>query len=131
MNVGKTQLVSFSGPREKMELKMFGQTITEQTEMKLLGVTFTKTHVKMSLTTHCRNKAKVASRKVRLLRVVSGRKWGANAKTLLKLYKQCIRPVLETGCVATCNTPMKNQQKSQTIQNSALRTALRGNVRSR
>src|ERR1700759_2160254 len=123
MNVEKTQLVFI-----KMELKMFGQTITEQTELKLLGVTFDK---RMSLKNHCGNKVKQGSQRVNLLRVISGRKWGANAKTLLKLYKQYIRPVLETGCVATCNVSQANLQTLQRIQNSALRTALRGNMRSR
>ena len=63
--------------------------------------------------------------RVRLLRMVSGQKWGANSRTLLKLYKQYIRPVLEYGNVATCNATKTSLLCLQRVQNSAMRVALR------
>ena len=127
LNVAKTQLVSFSYAKQAMKLKLFGHQITEQKEMKLLGVTFDK---RLSFTTHCRSKAAKAMQRVRLLRMVSGQGWGARASTILKLYKQYVRPVLETGYVATCKAPTCNLARLQRVQNAALRTALRAPMRS-
>ena len=42
LNVAKTQLVSFSWTRQKLELKLFDQKITEQNELTMLGVVFDK-----------------------------------------------------------------------------------------
>jgi len=64
--------------------------------------------------------------RVRLLRMVSGKKWGANTRTLLKLYKQYIRPVLEYGNVAISKAAKSNLASLQRVQNAALRTALHG-----
>src|SRR5215469_4895056 len=98
LNVAKTQLVSFSRSKLKLQLKLFGQCITEQIELKLLGVCFDRD---LLLTGHYKSKASKAVQRVRLLMMGSGQTWGANARTLLKLYKQYIRPVLETGYVVT------------------------------
>ena len=77
-----------------------------------------------STANNCRSKASKAMQRVRLLRLVSGQKWGANSRTLLKLYKQYIRPVLEYGNVATCNATKTNLLCLQRVQNSALRLTL-------
>jgi len=79
LNVAKTQLVSFSRTKQKLELKLFDQKITEQNELTMLGVVFDKG---ISFGNHCRIKAAKAMQRVRLLRLVSGRKWGANAITI-------------------------------------------------
>ena len=50
---------------------------------------------------------------------------GAKSHTLLRLYKQYVRPILETGCVVTSMTCATNVMKLQRIQNSALRVVLR------
>ena len=128
LNVAKTQLVSFSRTKQKLELKLFGQCIREQNELKLLGVCFDKN---LCFTSHCKSKASKAMQRVKLLRLVSGQTWGASARTLLKLYKQYIRPVLETGYVVTSRTVKSNLSRLQRIQNSALRTALRAKRRTR
>ena len=121
--VNKTQLVSFSYAKQSLELKLFGQPIVEQKELTVLGVTFDK---KLSFTNHCKSKASKAMQRVRLLRMVSGKKWGANTRTLLKLYKQYIRPVLEYGNVAISKAAKSNLASLQRVQNAALRTALHG-----
>ena len=54
INVAKTQLVSFSQVKQKLELKLFGECIAEAKELTLLGVTFGKG---LSHTNHCRSKA--------------------------------------------------------------------------
>src|SRR5579872_5240022 len=119
----RTQLVSFSGQRRnKLELKLFSQTISEKDELVMLGVTFGRNG---SLRNHCKGKASKAMQRVQLLRLVSGQSWGANARTLLTLYKQYIRPVLEYGNVVTCEAGKTYLNQLQVVQNAALRTALR------
>ena len=94
----------------------------------MLGVTFDK---KMNLGKHSREKSAKAKQRVRLLRLISDRIWGANRDTLLHLYKQYIRPVLETGSVITANAGKSNLQMLQRVQNDALRIALRAPRRTR
>lgn len=128
LNVRKTQLVCFSRKGKKRTLEMFGNTINESDAMTMLGVTFDKN---CSLTAHCQSKATKAMQRVRLLRMISGKSWGANKRTLLHLYKQYIRPVLETGGVTTACTTKSNIRRLQVVQNAALRTVLRAPWRTR
>lgn len=122
LNVRKTQLVCFSRKGKKMTLEMFGNTINESDAMTLLGVTFDKNG---NHTAHCQSKAAKAMQRVSLLRLISGKSWGAKRRTLLHLYKQYIRPVLETGGVTTVCTTKANISRLQRVQNAALRRALR------
>ena len=128
MNVPKAQLVCFSRKKSKMTLEMFGNKIEEANGLRLLGVQFDKD---LRLTEHCRTKAVKAMQRIRLLRLISGRDWGANKRTLLQLYKQYIRPVLETGSVLTARTHKTNLLCLQQVQNAALRVALRAPSRTK
>ena len=121
LNVAKTQLVRFPKRRDKLELMLFGREIVEQDELTLLGVTFDQ---RLSFNSHCRKKAKEASRRVGLLRRVSGQRWGASRRVLLNLYKQYVRPVLETGSAGTADGAKTSLALLQRVQNSALRTSL-------
>ena len=128
LNVTKTQLVSFKRSRWKGVLRLSGAPLTEQKEMKLLGVTF---GMGGSLRSHCQEKAGAAAKRLNLMRALSGQSWGASSRTLLTLYKQYIRPVLETGSVCTAEACPSMVVLLQRIQNSAMRTALRAGRRTR
>jgi len=122
LNAAKTQLVRFPKRKEKLELRLFGQTISEKDELTLLGVVFDQ---KLSFGSHCKQKAKEATRRVGLLRRVSGQGWGASKRVLLNLYKQYVRPVLEYGNAGIADAAKSNLALLQRVQNSALRTSLR------
>jgi hypothetical protein len=62
--------------------------------------------------------------RVNLMKRLRGVGWGANSRTLLTLYKQYVRPVLETGSVCTADAKKSHLNVFQRVQNSALRTAL-------
>jgi len=128
LNVSKTQLACFARKRWKGTLKLFGVPLTEQKEMKLLGVTFGS---RGSLRSHCQEKASNAAKRLNLMRALRGQNWGTSSRTLLTLYKQYIRPVLETGSVCTAEAEPSLVEKLQRIQNSAMRTALRADYRTR
>jgi hypothetical protein len=128
LNVAKTQLVRFPKRKEKLELKLFGQRISEKDELTLLGVIFDQ---RLSFGSHCRLKAKEAARRVGLLKRVSGQGWGASKRVLLNLYKQYVRPVLEYGNAGIADAAKSNLALLQRVQNSALRTSLRVSRRTR
>jgi len=120
LNVAKTQLFTFNRCQSyrTIDLKLFGQTLAMGNELKVLGVTFNSN---LSLMTHCRAAAAKAMRRVNLLRMVSGRGWGANTRTLLKLYCQYIRPVLEYGAVVTAQGCKSALQLLCLVENKAMR----------
>lgn len=110
------------------QLKLFGKPLAEQSEMKLLGVTF---GCGGSLSAHCKEKAGNATRRLNLMRCLSSRSWGASRRTLLNFYKQYVRPVLETGSVCTAEAGTSSVDMLQRVQNSALRNAFRVGRRTR
>ena len=95
--------------------------------MKLLGVTFGSRAA--SALTAARRQEKLRSGN--LMRALSGQDWGASQQTLLNLYKQYIRPVLETGSIFTAEACTSVVAVLQRIQNSALRMALRAERRTK
>jgi hypothetical protein len=75
LDVAKSQLVNFTRKRDKalLELKLFGQPMREQQELKLLGVTIGK---QLSFKHHCGEKATKSMQRVSLLKRLSGQTWG-------------------------------------------------------
>ena len=66
--------------------------------MEILGINFDK---QCSIIKHCKEREKIVYRRSALIKKVGGKRWGANKKIKLQLYKQYIRPVLEYGNVVT------------------------------
>jgi len=127
INVAKTQLLPFTNRRnvgftQNLNLTLFGQKLvcSPNNEAKILGITY---DWGLSLVKHCERKAATASKKTNLLRALRGRTWGANRRTMLKLYKQYIRPVLEYGCVITANGSKSAIASMELVERRALRIA--------
>src|SRR4051812_27857737 len=121
INVAKTQFTPMIHRRHKLKLKLFNVDIIEQKELTVLGVTFEKS---ASYTTHCRDKAAKARLRLNLLKRLKGKRWGASSNTLLRLYKQYIRPVLETGYAVTSRASKTAKLLLMRAEYSALRTAM-------
>ena len=85
---------------------------------KILGVTIGKTN---GLFEHCKEKAALANQRVNLLKLVKGRSWGANRVTLLRLYKQLVRPILEYGAVAFTKKDTASIRQLELAEKRALR----------
>jgi len=130
LNVNKTQLTPFTLGRghAKLELKLFDQTVATVPRLKVLGVTFDRN---ASMLEHCQAKAAKAMKRVNLMRLVSGQSWGANRRTLLKLYKQYIRPVLEYGNVVTAGACKSAISCLERVERRAMRIAMRAPLRTR
>jgi exonuclease III len=128
MNPAKSQLLYFhrSQPRstpEQQVVTLFDSPIPIVKEAKLLGLTFTAPN--LGLLQHCKNLRLKAESRIGLLRCLRGTEWGANIPTLLHLYKCFIRPVLETGYVATAHATKKELHHLLVAENKALRVALK------
>jgi hypothetical protein len=122
INVAKTQFTSFGGRRTlKLKLRLFNADIVEQKQMTLLGVTFESCG---SYTNHCRAKAVKGMKRVSLMKRLRGRSWGASSKTLLRLYKQYVRPVLETGYAVTARASKTAKLALKRVEHCALRVAM-------
>ena len=79
---------------KNIELELFGEQITTVQQAKLLGVILDK---KLTFNAHIDENAKKGRQRLGLLKLLSGSKWGCKPKTLIRLYKSYIRPVLEYG----------------------------------
>ena len=122
MNAGKTQLVTFKrGPSKSCDLKFFNNQLSEAKSIKVLGVTLGKSNQFLE---HCKNKATIANQRTRLLKMLRGRRWGANKKVLLRLYKQYIRPILEYGAVCFRDKDRNSSRHLALAERRALRVAL-------
>jgi len=128
LNVAKTQLTCFGQLATDGTITLLGQQVTEKKSIKILGMNCDQ---RRSMTLHCREKAMAGARRVALLRRLHGHSWGANKGKLLMFYKQFIRPVMETGYIATANACASAKTLLQRVQNSALRAIYRPPPRTR
>ena len=70
-----------------------------------------------------KDKAARANQGTNLLKMLRGKTWGSNKKTLMTLYKQFIRPILEYGAVATAGAAASAIKHLELAERRALRIA--------
>jgi hypothetical protein len=120
-------MVTFKrGASKGKKLQFFGKEINEANSMKVLGITLGKNSTMMQ---HCREKAAVVIQRTNWLRMVRGRRWGANSKTLLRLYLQLMRPVLEYAAVAFTQKEAAAIKQLELAERKALRVVLGVGIR--
>ena len=127
INANKSQLIPFphapkGDARHQYKFYLFDAEIPLCSKAKFLGLLLNST---LTLMPHCQEKKQEAIRRTNLLRRIRGTQWGAEVATLLHLYKTFIRPVLETGYVATASAPARSQKQLQIAECKALRAALK------
>ena len=123
MNADKTQVVTFrrGTARFPKPLEFCGKQLKESDTLTILGIKIGKTN---KLRTHCKEKAAKAMQRANLLKCLRGRKWGASKETLVQLYVQYIRPILEYGAVAFSSDNNKDIKILEIAERKALRIAL-------
>ena len=62
--------------------------------------------------------------RLNLLKCLRGTDWGAHPKTLLHLYKQVVRPIIDYGSISFLASSKTQRCRLQKIQNQAIRIAL-------
>ena len=119
INANKSQLLYFPRPpTNPTPITLFGAHIPVCRETKFLGIRLTPN---LKLLSHCKDKKEEAISRLKLLKRIRGTQWGADIPTLMHLYKTFIRPILETGYVATATASDAAKKQLKIAECKALR----------
>ena len=122
----KTKVIIFSKSqtaiRAESDLSLYVDLLSYYLHIKLLGIIFDN---RMTFTKHFEEIVERCNQKFHRLRILVNRKWGLSPKTILQIYKQCVRPIFEYGIVSTITVLESVINKIQRVQNSFIRLALR------
>ena len=115
----KTHSILFNrrGERQRPSLKIYGQDITMQKEIKFLGLTF---DTRLTWSKQVQNVKNHCTSPINLLRYLSHHNWGADKKTLTLLYKSLVQSRLTYACDIYC-TNQNIIEALNKIQNEGLR----------
>ena len=98
-----------------------GARVPTEKKPKILGVTFDPL---FTFTPHVADIAARASRRLQVLKALTGTTWGQDKETILLTYKAIIKPIISYAApIWFPTTSRTNIAKLQRIQNQALRTA--------
>ena len=126
LNPEKTKVIIFSKSRSAIRaepaLSLYGDLLSYYPQIKFLGITFDN---RMTFTKHFEEILERCNQKFHCLRILVNKKWGPSPETILQIYKQCVRPILEYGIVSTTIVSETVITKIQRVQNSFIRLALR------
>ena len=96
ISTSKTVAVLFFNKlNTNIKLNINNNNINLNKTAKFLGVTFDH---KLTWRQHIETIITKCKTKLNILRCISGNEWGADCKTLFKLYTSLIKPILEYGC---------------------------------
>ena len=90
-------------------------------DIKFLGITFGNG---MTFIKHFEKILERCKQKFHRLRILVKKKWGPSSTTILKIYKQCVRPMFEYGIVPTITVSETVITKIQRVRNSFIWLAL-------
>ena len=118
LNPEKTKVILFSKSRSAIRaepaLSLYGDVLSYYPHIKFLGITFDN---RMNFTKHFEEILERCNNKFHHLRILVNKKWG---KTILQIYKQCVRPIFEYGIVSTITVSETVITKIQRVQTLSL-----------
>ena len=120
---GKTVGMHFCKRRscEDPELFLGDTRIKFEKEHKFLGLVWDP---KLSFRAHIKYLKKKCQSPLNLLKVLSHTDWGADTKTLLKLYRALVRSKLDYGCIVYRNAAYEDLKPLDVIHNQGIRLSL-------
>ena len=102
LNPVKTKVIIFSrsalARETELNLKLYGETLKIYPQMKFLGITF---DYQLNFKKHFEDILDRCNTRYHRLRLLVNKKWGPSPATLIQIYKQCVRPIFESGSVST------------------------------
>ena len=126
----KTVAIVFTRKRkckvENVKLTLNGKDITVENTARFLGVTFDR---RLTWKPHIDKVVEKCNKRMNILRVLSGTRWGSSKAMLLIVYKAMIRSVIDYGSIAYDTASNRTKSRLDEIQAKALRIccgALRG-----
>jgi ribonuclease HI len=120
INAKKTTytLFTLSNRPQKVSLQLGNEALQEEDTPTYLGVTLDRRLTWKHQLQKNQTKAKI---RMALMKKLAGTNWGAEQKVLKKLYIGRVRPVLDYGMASTCTAAKTNADKTNRIQNQAMR----------
>ena len=126
LNPEKTKVIIFSrsllARKAELNLTLHGETLKIYPLVKFLGITFDS---KLTFKPHFEDIPERCNSRYHRLRLLANKKWGPSPATLIKIYKQCVRPIFEYGSLSTITASDHIISKIQRLQNKFIRLALR------
>ena len=89
--------------------------------MKFLEITFNS---KFTFKKHFEDILGRCNARYNRIRLSTNKKWGPSPSTILQIYKQCVRPIFESGSLPTITTSDTIISEIQRVQNKFIRLAL-------
>ena len=118
LNPEKTKGIIFSRsiPARKTEpnLKLYGETLKVYPQVKFPEITFNS---QLNFRKHFEDILNRCNSRYHHLKLLANKKWGPSPSTLIKIYKQCVRPIFEYGSLSTITTSEYIVSKIQRLQN--------------
>ena len=108
--------------KTELNLKLYGETLKIYPQVKFLGVTFDS---QLTFKKHFEDILDRCNTRYHHLRLLAKKQWGPSPPTLIQIYKQCVRPIVEYGSLSTIIASDNIISKIQRLQNKFIRLALR------
>lgn len=126
ISTNKTKAIYFTKTNTKdykptTNLQVTGEDIEWVDSYKYLGITIDR---KTNFTEHFNNVISTCSKKLNVMKAMTGLECGASTKTMKTLYTTTIRSLIEYSAIPYMLTSQTNKDKLQRIQNRGLRLAL-------
>ena len=99
-------------------LELYGEPIKYVKQYKYLGITLNSN---LSFVPHFIDIKQRCARRLNIMKCIAGSEWGADRRTLLRLYTSLIRPILDYNGFLFDDIASHKIKILQTIQNDALR----------
>ena len=126
LNPEKTKVIIFSrsvlARKAELNLKLYGETLKVYPQVKFLGLIF---DCQLTFQKHFEEIINRCNTKFHRIRLLVNQKWGPSPSTIIQIYKQCVRPIFEYGCLSTITASDHIISKIQRLQNKFIRLALR------
>ena len=120
VSIAKTSVVLFSRRvvKGKVELKYEGKVLKTEKKVRFLGMIFDS---RLSWKDHIDYVIDKCNKRINLLKVLTGSRWGADKETMLLVYRGLIRSCMEYGCAVYDLTCKMHKRRSDRVQAQCLR----------
>ena len=126
LNPTKTKVIIFSrsilARETELNLKLYGETLKICLQVKFLGITFDS---QLNFKKYFEEILDRCNTRYHRLRLLVNKKWGPSPATIIKIYKQWVRPIFEYGSLSTITASDYIISKIQQLQNKFIGLALR------
>ncbi len=121
-SASKTKYMNFTRKRFHQPLRLIlnDEEIACADTIQFLGMTLDKA---LTWRQHISKLKQKCFTRLNLLKALRGKTWGADQKTLLRIYSSHIRSILDYGCTAYSTAAPSRLKQLDVIQNQALRIA--------